>query len=90
VSARSQAPQPPFPGPPFGGVIFDMDGVLTDSEPAFYAAINDVLALYGTSVGMREYARFIGSATPATWSGLIEMKQLPASLEGSSRRMSRL
>jgi HAD superfamily hydrolase (TIGR01509 family) len=69
------------PQPPLRGVIFDMDGVLTDSEPAFYAAINDVLAMYGTSVGMREYARFIGSATPVTWSGLIELRHLPVSLE---------
>jgi len=69
------------PRPPFRGVIFDMDGVLTDSEPAFFAAINDVLARYGTSVGVEEYAQFIGSATPVTWAGLIELKQLPVSLD---------
>ena len=67
--------------PPFSAVLFDMDGVLTDSEPAFFAAVNDILARYGTSVGTEEYARFIGSATPDTWRGLIALKQLPAPLD---------
>lgn len=62
-------------------VIFDMDGVLTDSEPAFYEAINDILGRYGAHVGVEEYAQFIGSATPATWSGLIALKRLPVSLQ---------
>ncbi|MEX0749299.1 MAG: HAD family phosphatase [Dehalococcoidia bacterium] len=66
---------------PFRGVIFDMDGVLTDSEPAFFEAISDVLARYGTSVGTEEYAQFIGSATPITWGGLIKLKQLPVALD---------
>jgi HAD superfamily hydrolase (TIGR01509 family) len=58
-----------------------MDGVLTDSEPAFFEAINEVLGRYGTSVGVEEYAQFIGSATPITWAGLIKLKQLPVSLD---------
>jgi HAD superfamily hydrolase (TIGR01509 family) len=57
-----------------------MDGVLTDSEPAFYAAINDVLATYGCHVGMNQYAPLIGSATPFTWSSLIEWFSLPVPL----------
>lgn len=58
-----------------------MDGVLTDSEPAFFEAISDVLARYGTSVSTEEYAQFIGSATPITWQGLIDLKQLPVALD---------
>jgi HAD superfamily hydrolase (TIGR01509 family) len=58
-----------------------MDGVLTDSEPAFFAAVNDILARYGKSVGIDEYARFIGSATPAMWGSMIELKQIPATLD---------
>jgi HAD superfamily hydrolase (TIGR01509 family) len=48
-----------------------MDGVLTDSEPAFYAAINDVLARHGAHIPPDEYARFIGGATPDTWAGVL-------------------
>jgi HAD superfamily hydrolase (TIGR01509 family) len=67
--------------PRFRAVIFDMDGVLTDSEPAFFAAINDIIARYGTDIGAEEYAQFIGGATPDTWKGIIELKQLPVTLE---------
>jgi len=31
-----------MPGP-FRAVVFDMDGVLADSEPVYYRAMNDVL-----------------------------------------------
>ena len=58
-----------------------MDGVLTDSEPAFYAAINDVLARYGHHIGMEQYTELIGSATPYTWSTLIEWFALPVTLD---------
>lgn len=58
-----------------------MDGVVTDSEPAFFAAVNDILGRYGTSIGLEEYARFIGTATPATWAGLIALRSLPVSLD---------
>ena len=57
-----------------------MDGVLTDSEPAFFLAVNDMLARYENSIGMDEYARFIGTSTDVTWAGIIEMKRLPVAL----------
>jgi len=66
--------------PPFRAVIFDMDGVLTDSEPAFFAAVNDILGRYGKSVGLREYEQFIGAATPAMWTRMIALKEIPATL----------
>lgn len=67
--------------PRFRAVVFDMDGVLTDSEPAFYAAVNDILSRYGKQIGLDEYAGFIGSATPAMWAAMIELKELPATLD---------
>jgi HAD superfamily hydrolase (TIGR01509 family) len=65
----------------YRAVIFDMDGVLTDSEPAFYAAVNDILSRYGHHIPLDEYAQFIGSATPVMWAGMIGLKSLPVSLE---------
>ncbi len=62
-------------------VILDMDGVLTDSEPAFHAAVNDVLARYGKHISLEEYQRFIGMQTPAMWSQVIAMKGVPATAE---------
>jgi HAD superfamily hydrolase (TIGR01509 family) len=65
----------------FRAVIFDMDGVLTDSEPVFFAAFNDALARFGAHIDMSEYAQFIGTATTNTCAGIVRMKQLPLSAE---------
>jgi beta-phosphoglucomutase-like phosphatase (HAD superfamily) len=35
---------------PFKAVIFDLDGVLADSEPTHFTAINNVLGRYGTEL----------------------------------------
>ncbi len=58
-----------------------MDGVLTDSEPAFYAAINDVLSRYGHHIGIDDYAPLIGSSTPFTWQFLIDRFSMTVPLE---------
>ena len=57
-----------------------MDGTLTDSEPAFHAAVNDILARYGKHVPIEEYGRFIGMETPPMWTQMIELQALPATL----------
>lgn len=67
--------------PPFRAVIFDMDGVLTDSEPAFHAAVNDILARFGQHIGLHDYEQYIGSATPAMWTAMIARFGLPATLD---------
>jgi HAD superfamily hydrolase (TIGR01509 family) len=71
----------PAPEAAFDAVVFDMDGVLTDSEPAFHAAVNDILARYGERIRMEEYRSFIGMATPAMWLRMIALKRLPVSLQ---------
>jgi HAD superfamily hydrolase (TIGR01509 family) len=69
------------PPPPYRAVIFDMDGVLTDSEPAFHAAINDILARYGKHIGLDDgYRHYVGGATPHVWAALIEKFSLPVAL----------
>ncbi len=65
--------------PRFRAVIFDMDGVLTDSESAFFAAVNDILARYDKRISIEEYERHIGSATSDMWARVIELKGVPAS-----------
>ena len=67
--------------PRFRAVIFDMDGVLTDSEPAFHAAVNDILGRYGKSIDIHTYERFIGMATPVMWRQVIDLFDIPATLE---------
>ena len=48
-------------------VIFDLDGVLVDSEPIHFRAANRVLARYGLSISEDEYRTFIGLGELATW-----------------------
>ena len=54
---------------------------MTDSEPAFYAAVNDILGEFGHHISVDDYARHVGSATPAMWGAMIERFGLPAPLE---------
>jgi HAD superfamily hydrolase (TIGR01509 family) len=44
----------------FDAVIFDLDGVLLDSEPIYLAATNAVLAREGKNLSPEENARYIG------------------------------
>jgi HAD superfamily hydrolase (TIGR01509 family) len=44
----------------FDAVIFDLDGVLLDSEPLYLAASNSVFALEGKHLTTEENARYIG------------------------------
>jgi HAD superfamily hydrolase (TIGR01509 family) len=44
----------------FDAVIFDLDGVLLDSEPIYLGATNAVLAREGRSLSPEENARYIG------------------------------
>ena len=58
---------------PLRAVIFDMDGVLTDTEPAHFAATNAVLAeLNREPLTWDQYAPYIGTAESAFWRFLEE------------------
>lgn len=48
-------------------VIFDMDGVLTDTEPVHFAATNSVLNAEGAAMTWEQYQPFIGTAEPSMW-----------------------
>jgi HAD superfamily hydrolase (TIGR01509 family) len=48
-------------------VVFDLDGVLVDSEPIHFRAANRVLAHYGASISEEDYRRYIGLGEFATW-----------------------
>ncbi|MBI4518712.1 MAG: HAD family phosphatase [Deltaproteobacteria bacterium] len=50
-----------------GAVVFDLDGVLVDSEPIHFRATNRVLARFGQSIGEAEYRSFIGIGERASW-----------------------
>jgi HAD superfamily hydrolase (TIGR01509 family) len=48
-------------------VVFDLDGVLVDSEPLHFRAANRVLGRYGHAIGEVDYVACIGLGEVATW-----------------------
>lgn len=48
-------------------VIFDMDGVLIDSEPLHFSAIKTVLSKYGINVGDEYLNNFVGDTNEHLW-----------------------
>jgi HAD superfamily hydrolase (TIGR01509 family) len=67
----------------FRAVIFDMDGVLMDSEPLFLNAINRLLAQENVSVVSEEEneRHLIGTTIEETWRHLKATRQLPQSVD---------
>lgn len=76
-------------------VIFDMDGVIVDSEPGYLIAMNEVLKPYGIYVDKRFNERFIGKASVEAWKiirrevGITDMTtvQCVEAMEASRRRL---
>ena len=62
-------------------VIFDMDGVLVDSEPFGFKALRRVMARYGLPYGEAENAEFLGRTTLDSCQILRERHRLPEAAE---------
>ena len=60
----------------YRAVVFDMDGVLVDSEPAFFEAVNLVLAPTGKQMTWDSYKSLLGTSTSNTWRQVLEIPDL--------------
>jgi HAD superfamily hydrolase (TIGR01509 family) len=54
------------------GVVFDMDGVLLDSEPLHHVTVNVLLAEEGGHLDLDAYLVYIGTTLEDTWSDLVQ------------------
>ena len=61
--------------------IFDMDGVMVDTEPIYFAANQQLFNQLGFSVSHESYARFVGQDAFRMWSILKEEQQLDHPIE---------
>jgi HAD superfamily hydrolase (TIGR01509 family) len=67
--------------PGFRAVIFDMDGVLADSEPLYEQGINEVLADFGLAISEEEHTQLLGTTVKATWDAIFIWHSPPASYD---------
>jgi len=58
-------------------IVFDMDGVLLDSEPLHFEALSSVLAAEGVALTHAENEEFIGTTVETTFGTLIARYALP-------------
>lgn len=59
-------------------VVFDMDGVLLDSEPLHHRALNELLVQDGSrGLTFEEYVPYMGTTDEYTWTDLIQRFGLP-------------
>ena len=62
-------------------IIFDMDGVLVNSEPVHYKAYLMALEPWGKTFPYEEYKNYIGTVNAVILDGLIEKFSLPITRE---------
>ena len=58
-------------------VIFDMDGVIIESEPIHMACEKEIFNLLGINVSDEQHHSFIGTTDEILWSKIGEMYELP-------------
>jgi HAD superfamily hydrolase (TIGR01509 family) len=66
--------------------VFDMDGVLTDSEPLINAAAIEMFREKGLKVGPQDFQPFIGTGEDRYIGGVAELYQFPLDLAAAKRR----
>jgi HAD superfamily hydrolase (TIGR01509 family) len=68
------------------GVIFDMDGVLTDSEPLINAAAIAMFAELGLQVKPNDFLPFVGAGEDRYIGGVAELYTFPLNLPAAKKR----
>ena len=68
-------------------IIFDMDGVLVNSEPVHYRAYLMALEKWGQTLSYEEYKTYIGTTNAVIIDALIEKFSLPIDREGLNDMM---
>lgn len=62
-------------------VIFDMDGVLIDSEPLYVEMNEELFSELGVRIDKEEYHKFVGMSSPLMWKMIKDEFSLPQSVD---------
>ncbi len=57
----------------YEAVVFDMDGVLADSEPVYFLSINAVLATYGRELSEEQHFQVMALGPEESIAGILKM-----------------
>ena len=68
------------------GIIFDMDGLMVDSEPMQFRAINDALVPFGVKVEEPEFIDMVGRKAIENFRTIVQEYKLPISAEELNRK----
>ena len=63
----------------YRAVVFDLDGVLWDGEPVYYAAFNAVLEPLGHHLPQNEYDQIMGQSVEAAWAWVLNRFEITES-----------
>lgn len=61
-------------------IIFDMDGVIVDSEPLHQLCEKEIFKMLGISVPENIHSSFVGSTDELMWSKIAEIYNLPVNI----------
>ncbi|MBS3067321.1 HAD family phosphatase [Candidatus Micrarchaeota archaeon] len=64
----------------FRAIIFDMDGVLVDSQPLHFAAEKKAIAHFGSAITNKELKKYLGWTEDAFWEEIIKKHRLRANV----------
>ena len=70
----------------FDALVFDMDGVLVDSEPLHMRATQSVLRPEGVDIPWEVFTDYIGTTVEATWADLMVRYKLKGEFDDYLRR----
>lgn len=70
-----------MPTQPIEAVIFDMDGVLADSEPLYHLSLDQVLNAHGHTLTEEDNRIILGTTVEFTWKTLKERFNLDGDLQ---------
>ena len=62
-------------------VIFDMDGVIIDSEPLHQECERMIFGKLGITVTQEQHNNLVGTTDETIWSGIVEQFKLPVSVQ---------
>lgn len=65
----------------FRAVVWDVDGVLIDSEPLHLSSFMATCARHGFAVDIEDYARWLGKSFSDMWQGIPELRSFGLTME---------